>query len=406
MIRRYFCSSLKRNFSFSVLWIAGGSDKDTLGKKGLNNILCSLLTRGCQGFDNLAFSDYINLHGAELHQEVLEDGMLISLRCLDEHFTKLLLLLELMISKPTLSEIQFSNVKKSAINSIKKDKENNFNICFDKWRKIVYQNHPYSHSSIGYEKDILNIKYSDVLKEFDSFKSRDKFLISNNKKVIFKKNNFTEDQKTPEEVFNKTKNIQDKRKRFISSNSHANQIIFMLGNQTCSRLSDEYLTLKILESHLSFGMSSILFKLFREKNGITYDAGVFYPVRRQNSPFMIYLSVSNKNALLAFTILHNLWQNLLSSLITDEDLRLAKEKLKGSFLISNESIDEVLQRRIQLIGFNFSNNFSEDYSSKIDLINPEIIKKSVVKYFSEPFLSINGEKKICDEIGEKWLECF
>ena len=68
----------------------------------------------------------------------------------------------------------------------------------------------------------------------------------------------------------------------------------MIGNQTCSRKNNEYFPLKVLESYLSYGMSAALFKLFREKNGITYDLGVFNPVRNGNAPFLIYLSVSIK----------------------------------------------------------------------------------------------------------------
>ena len=90
----------------------------------------------------------------------------------------------------------------------------------------------------------------------------------------------------------------------------------MIGNQTCSQSSHEYLPLKVLESHLSYGMSSVLFQLFREKNGLTYDVGVFNPIRQHNAPFLIYLSVSNKNAILAFEILLELLKNLVSSPIS------------------------------------------------------------------------------------------
>ena len=47
----------------------------------------------------------------ELTQEVFEDGILISVKSLNEHFSKLLTLLELIINKPTLSEIEFQKVK-------------------------------------------------------------------------------------------------------------------------------------------------------------------------------------------------------------------------------------------------------------------------------------------------------
>ena len=52
-------------------------------------------------------------------------------------------------------------------------------------------------------------------------------------------------------------------------------------------------------------MSAALFKLLG-KNGITYDLGVFNPVRDENAPFLVYLSVSNENALFAFELLSSL----------------------------------------------------------------------------------------------------
>jgi len=122
---------------------------DSTDKKGINKILCSLLTRGCEGFNNFTLSEYIESYGAELNQEIFEDGISISIKSLNEHFSKLFPLLELIINKPILSETEFKKVKKSSIDYIKKDKENPFNICFEKWRKIVYSNHPYAFSTIG-----------------------------------------------------------------------------------------------------------------------------------------------------------------------------------------------------------------------------------------------------------------
>ena len=180
----------------------------------------------------------------------------------------------------------------------------------------------------------------------------------------------------------------------------------MIGDQTCSQLSHEYLPLKLLESHLSFGMSSALFKLFRENNGLTYDIGVFNPTRQQNSPFLIYLSVSNSNAVLAFKILIELWKNLLIAKISEEEIYLAKVKLKSSFLISNQTLDEILQRKIKMIGFNIDPNFDSDFLENIGDITSVDILKITNKYLSKPFLSICGNKKICNKIHKLWINNF
>ncbi len=405
MLKKYFLTNKKRNFSTASIWIKGGSDMDSVGKKGINKILSSLLTRGCEGFNNFTLSEYIESYGAELNQEVFEDGISISIKSLNEHFSKLFPLLDLIINKPTLLEIEFKKVKKSSIDLIKKDKENPFNICFENWRRIVYSNHPYAFNANGNANDVSKITYEDVLLEFKNFKSRDKYLISNNQEINGESIE-TLEKKLIEEKSRTVNHDLITNNRFNFNNNDSNQTIIMMGDQTCSRRSSEYLPLKVLESYLSYGMSAALFKLFREKHGITYDLGVYYPIRSGNAPFLIYLSVSNKQALFAFELLSTLWKNLLFNPLTDAEMFLAKEKLKGSFLLGNQSIDEILQRKIQLMSYGISPISEIDLNLKIGEISSLDILKLFYKYFSKPFLSISGNKKICLEISNKWKKNF
>ena len=284
MLEKYFLNNKKRNFSTALIWIKGGSDMDSSGKKGINRILSSLLTRGCEGFNNFSLSQYIESYGAELSQEIFEDGISISIKSLNEHFSKLFPLLDLIINKPILSETEFKKVKKSSIDHIKKDKENPFNICFEKWKKIVYSNHPYAFNTIGNAEDVSKITYEDVLLEFKNFKNREKYLISNNPEINGE--NFgTLEKKILKEKSDPLNHNFNTSNRFDYINNDSNQTIIMMGDQTCSRRSSEYFPLKVLESYLSYGMSAAFFKLFREKQGITYDLGVYYPIRSGNAPF-------------------------------------------------------------------------------------------------------------------------
>ena len=83
-----------------------------------------------------------------------------------------------------------------------------------------------------------------------------------------------------------------------------------------------------------------------------------------------------------------------------------KEKLKSAFLISNQSLDEILQRDLQLISCGIYPS-SKNYSFKeIEVISPKDIQKLTNKYFAKPFLSITGDKKICNDIKNKWIKNF
>ena len=134
--------------------------------------------------------------------------------------------------------------------------------------------------------------------------------------------------------------------------------------------------------------------------------GVYNPVRNGNAPFLVYLSVSNKQAIFAFELLSTLWRNLLFNPLTDAEVFLAKEKLKGSFLLGNQSLDEILQRKIQLVSYGISPISENDLNSKIEEISSLDIFKLTNKYFSKPFLSISGNKNICLEVSKRWKKNF
>ena len=92
--------------------------------------------------------------------------------------------------------------------------------------------------------------------------------------------------------------------------------------------------------------------------------------------------------------------------MTDAEIFLAKEKLIGSFLLGNQSLDEILLRKIQLISYGISPITESDLNSKIEKISSLDIFKFTIKYFSKPFLSISGNEKICLEISNRWEKNF
>ena len=92
--------------------------------------------------------------------------------------------------------------------------------------------------------------------------------------------------------------------------------------------------------------------------------------------------------------------------MTDAEIFLAKEKLKGSFLLGNQSLDEILQRKIQLFSYGIAPISDIDLNSKIGEISSLDILKLTNKYFSKPFLSISGNKNICQEISNIWEKNF
>ena len=80
--------------------------------------------------------------------------------------------------------------------------------------------------------------------------------------------------------------------------------------------------------------------------------------------------------------------------------------MNSSLLISNQTLDEILQKRIQLIGYDLDPDSEINSLKKIEAINSEDILKITNKYLAKPYLSIYGNEGICNEIYKIWIKNF
>ena len=407
MIMKSYYVKLNNKISIANIWIDGGTSLDKKDKKGINQILCSLLTRGCNKYNNYEFSDFFDSYGAELNFEAYEDGISICMKSLSEYFDKVFPLLTLLIEEPNLYEKEFVYCKKQSLNNLIKSNENLFNITYNNFKKILYKDHPYSFNCLGDEECLNLIKHNDIMNEYNSFKKRKKYLLTNNNKYRFLK---LKDIKYSDYGRNINKiqpNLTIKNKNnFIEHYSSSKQIIIIIGSQTCPHNSKDSLSLKILESYLSFGMSSLLFKVFRENNGLTYESGVFYPLRRFNAPFLIHLSVSENNAALTLNLLLSLWNDLLSKKISENELSIAKLKLSRSFLHNYRTCEDITFRKIRLLSLGMNPFLDEKIEDNLKNITADQILNISKKYLKYPCLSISGNKLKCHYLKEIWKKKY
>ena len=396
---------LNNNISLANIWIDGGTSLDKKDKKGINQILFTLLTRGCNKYDNYEFSDLLDSYGAELNFEAFEDGISISLKSLREYFDNVFPLLNLLIEEPNLNKKEFIYCQKESLNKVIKFKENHFNIAFNNFKKILYFDHPYSFNCFGDENTINLIKYYDILNEYKSLKKRNKYLLTNSPQ-----NNFRNLKGFKTCVNDNTNEIQSKihikKNNYIENYSNTKQTIIIIGSQTCPHNSKDSLSLKILESYLSYGMSSLLFKVFRENNGLIYDSGVYYPSRKFNAPFLIYLSVSERNASLTLNLLISVWNDLISKKINKKDLLLAKIKLNSSLLNRYRTCEEIISRKVRLLSLGMDPFYDEKVKDLLEAITSDQILFVSKKYLTYPSISISGSKRVCKYLEEIWKKKY
>ena len=103
-------------------------------------------------------------------------------------------------------------------------------------------------------------------------------------------------------------------------------------------------------------MSSILFNILREEKGLAYDVGVYHPIRELNAPFIIHASSSKDKALETLTLLLKCWNDLQNSLISNDQLNLAKSKFRYNMAYNSQTIAQKAERKAYLIGMQIKEN--------------------------------------------------
>ena len=78
----------------------------------------------------------------------------------------------------------------------------------------------------------------------------------------------------------------------------------------------------------------------------------------------------------------------------------------SSILNSNQFLEEIILRKVQLIGYQMDCDYDLNSIERLNDINAETVNQSINKYLKKPFLSLLGDSLICNEIKKYWISKF
>ncbi len=400
------------------IWIKGGSSKDRHGKKGAHHLLASVATRGCGPFNNIDLGNLVEGCGAGLRCDALEDGLLISLKCINKDANQLLPILGWMITNAHLNSEQIKLERELSLQALQRHKENPFQLAFDGWRQLAYGNGPYGHDPLGLIDDVKTITRKELLPIGTGLKERNKIMV-----IAGSLPNNLEDYLKEVEPFNQLINQQTKQifplekikffNKEIKKSSNISlqpqsteQIVLMMGEATVPHGHVDDLPLRLLGTHLGSGMSSLLFRKFREEHGVAYDVGIHHPSRQGASPFLIHISTSVEKSLLTLELLIKTWDDLKDRPLSDEELELARGKFCGQMAHNAQTVNQRAERKVQLYSLGLKDNYDIKSKEEIKNISSKDIQNVARKYLNEPLLSLCGPEKTINHLAKKWEEHF
>ena len=144
----------------------------------------------------------------------------------------------------------------------------------------------------------------------------------------------------------------------------------------------DFVTLKVINTILGSGLSSRLYRNLRESDGLAYQLGSSYSPKVLGGTFMTYIGTNPQTLQYSREKMLNEVNRLKVEFVSDSELKDAKDRLKGGFIIALETNSEKASSVGLFEAYGLGYDFLNEYTKMVDEITASDIVKVANKYFT------------------------
>lgn len=375
------------------IYAKGGQLLDKIA--GTANLTAATMMKGTKNYTSLELSQVLEDNGIKIVPSVGADAFSITVLTTKDEYDKTMELLNEVVNNAIFDDYEIEKVKSDKLSAIKTNKDVPIKQAIEEYRDMIYKNTPYSISSKVLEKNIQNIKKSDIIEYYNKIFNPKNIVISINGNIDKDKTiqdlNKIFEPKADSQTFDykiydsKIPRITAPRTNTIKMSTETAWIL--LGWQTDGVLSEkDYATLQVIDSILGTGMSSRLFKELREQEGLAYQLGTGYSPNVLRGSFMMYIGTNPATLEKSKQGLFSEIEKLKTEYVGDKELKDAKEKLIGNYVIGLETNLDKASNTGWYEASTRGYEFKEKYVDLINSVTDADIIEVANKYFNDNYI--------------------
>lgn len=375
------------------IYAKGGQFLDKIA--GTANLTAATMMKGTKNYTSLELSQVLEDNGIKIVPSVGADAFSITVLTTKDEYDKTMELLNEVVNNAIFDDYEIEKVKSDKLSAIKTNKDVPIKQAIEEYRDMIYKNTPYSISSKVLEKNIQNIKKSDIIEYYNKIFNPKNIVISINGNIDKDKTiqdlNKIFEPKADSQTFDykiydsKIPRITAPRTNTIKMPTETAWIL--LGWQTDGVLSEkDYATLQVIDSILGTGMSSRLFKELREQEGLAYQLGTGYSPNVLRGSFMMYIGTNPATLEKSKQGLFSEIEKLKTEYVGDKELKDAKEKLIGNYVIGLETNLDKASNTGWYEASTRGYEFKEKYVDLINSVTDADIIEVANKYFNDNYI--------------------
>ncbi len=162
----------------------------------------------------------------------------------------------------------------------------------------------------------------------------------------------------------------------------------VLGTRGLSAVDERRYALSVLDTILGGGMSSRLFQEIREKRGLVYSVYTFQASYRAAGLFGVYAGTSAENVQKCVDVIGEQFESVRHAGVTEAELHLAKEHMKGSLTLALESSSSRMIR-LGRNEFTFGRQIgTEEIEARVDAVTVDDVRSVAYELFAPENLGL------------------
>jgi predicted Zn-dependent peptidase len=353
-------------------------------KKGVSDILSGMLGNGTETVTKDAYNEEIDFLGADIN--FYASGA--SANGLSRYSKRILELMADGALNPLFDKAEFEKEKEKIIEGLKADEKSVSAIARRVENVLVFGKEHYKGEYTS-EETLKNVTFEDVVLNYNTY-----FVPANAYLVIVGDVNFKEVKKEVEKLFGKwrkatapqlsysePKDVQYSQINFIDTPNAVQSEIALVNLSNLKMTDKEYFSVLLANQILGGGGEGRLFLNLREKHGWTYGAYSSIGAGKYINKFRSSASVRNTVTDSAVVEFFNELKRIKTDLVSEEDLRNAKAKYVGNFVMQIEKPSTIANYALFKETQGLSEDFYENYIKNINAVTAEDIKNAANKYF-------------------------
>jgi predicted Zn-dependent peptidase len=322
-------------------WIGSGSRRETAEQNGISHFIEHMLFKGTTSRSAEDIARSVDSIGGNLDAFTSKELVCYNTKVLDEHLPRAFDVLADLVLHPLFREGDIAKEKGVILEELKMDSDNPDYLVNELFSSNFWKDHPLGRAILGTRESVNRFNRAMVKSYY-----RDVYEPAN--LVITAAGNFKHDAlvRLVRKQFDSLKKrkqiprqpVPDAHARIVlRTKKELEQVHLILGVPSYQVNHEDRFACYTLNTLLGGGMSSRLFQNIRERQGLAYSVYSDVSNYHDTGCLSVYAGTSLESARKVVASVLREFTDLKNKLVPSEELRRAKDHLKGSLMLSLES---------------------------------------------------------------------